>query len=76
MINLLFKVQKRAVRIITSSSYLAYAVPIFSNFKILNIYNIYNYQVLIIMLKHKKGLMPSIFNDVFIQNNTIQVASG
>ena len=66
-----FKVQKRAVRIITSSSYLAHTLPIFSNPKILNIYNIFNYQVLIFMLKHKKRLLPSIFNDMFIQNNTI-----
>ena len=67
----LFKVQKRAVRIITSSSYLAHTLPIFSNIKIPSIYNIYNYQVLIFMLKQKKGLLPSIFNNMFIQNNTI-----
>ena len=56
----LFKVQKRAVRILTSLSYLGHTLPIFSNPKILNIYNIYNYQILIFMLKHKKGLLPSI----------------
>ena len=67
----LFKVQKKAVRIITSSSYVAHTLSIFSNLKIINIYNIYNYQVLIFMLKHQKGLLPSIFNDMYIQNNTI-----
>ena len=67
----LFKVQKSVVRIIASPSYLAHTLPIFSNLEILNIYNIYNYQVLIFMLKHKKGLMPSIFYDIVIQNNTI-----
>ena len=54
-----------------SSSYLAHTLPISSNLKILNIYNIYNYQVLIFMLKHKKGLLPLIVNDMLIQNNTI-----
>ena len=67
----LFKGPKRAVRIITSSPYLAHTLPIFSIPKILNIYNIYNYQVIIFMLKHKNRLLPSIFNDMFIQNNPI-----
>ena len=50
------KVQKRAVKIITVS-YLAYTLPIcFFNLKIPNIYTIYNFQVLIFMLKHKKGI--------------------
>ena len=31
----------------------------------------YNYQVLIFMLKHTKGLLPSIFNEMLIQNTTI-----
>ena len=53
----LFKVQKRAVRIITSSSYLAHTLPICSNNKILNIYIIYNYQLLIFMLKHKTRII-------------------
>ena len=59
-ISSLLKVQKRALRIITSSSYLAHTLPILSIPKILNIYNIYDYQVLIFMLKHTKRILPSI----------------
>ena len=67
----LFKVQKRAVRIITSSSYLAYTLSISSNLTIPNIYNIYLYQILMFMLKHKKNVLPTIFNDTFIHNSTL-----
>ena len=61
----LFKVQKRAVRIIT------YSYNVFLKLLTAIIFIIYYYHVLIFMLKHKKGLLPPIFNDMFIQNNTI-----
>ena len=38
--------------------HLAHNIAYFSNLKIINIYIIYKYQMLIFMLRHKKGLLP------------------
>ena len=60
----LFKVQKRGVKIITSSSYLDHTLPIFSQNLKKYLTSIIFITVLIFMLKHKKGLLPSIFNEL------------
>ena len=66
-IKSLFKVQKRAVRIIKSASYLAHTRPIFHALNILNIYKIYEFKVSLFMYKMEMQLLPSLFSDMFVK---------
>ena len=61
LISTLFKLQKKAVRIIVSAPYKAHTRPIFDKLKILNIYNIYFYSVAMFMFKFNSGSLPVIF---------------
>ena len=54
----LIRLQKRALRIITGSSYLAHTAPLFAQKRILNIYDLYKLQVLIFMYKEKHNMLP------------------
>ena len=61
----ILKLQKSCCRLITGSSKRASSAPLF---KLLNIYpllDVYNYNVMLLMFKFKKGLLPDIFNDLF-----------
>ena len=64
-INLL---QKRALRIICNSHYIAPSRPLFIRCKVLNIFDISVYQSAIFMFQYSKGLLPKHFNSYF--NNT------
>ena len=57
--NRLFILQKRAVRIITHSEYLAHTKPIFSLLKLLNVYDLYNFQCAIFMYLCYNKLLPA-----------------
>ena len=54
----LFKLQKRAIRIVNHSPYLAHTSPIFYSLKLLNIYDIYKYQLGIFMFLCHRKLLP------------------
>jgi hypothetical protein len=64
----LVKLQKKIVRIIQSSTYRAHTAPIFLQLKILQLHKIYIYSVTMFMFKFVKGLLPNIFNDMFVRN--------
>ena len=70
-ISSLFKVQKRAVRIINASSYLAHTQPIFAKLNILNIYKIYKFKVALLMYKVEKHCVPKVVSDMFVKNADI-----
>ena len=61
----LLKLQKRAVRIIYGAKYREHTSPLFQNLKIMNLYNIYIYNILLIMFKHHHGKLPTIFDSFF-----------
>ena len=67
----LIKMQKRAVRIISSSSYKAHTEPIFKDLKLLNVTNIYRLNVLMFMYKLKHGILPNVFGGIFKKNSEI-----
>ena len=67
----LFKLQKRAVRVITSSAYLAHTSPIFFKLNILNIYKVYALKIIMLMYKYEHRLLPSSVQDMFVTNNFI-----
>ena len=64
----LFKLQKRIVRSITSSPYKTESIPLFKRLKLLTLKQIYKYRVNIFMFRFTKDMLPSIFQDMFIQN--------
>ena len=71
IISKVFKLQKRAIRIISNKPWRAPSNPIFDELKILPLHKIYIYKIGILMFKFNHDLLPSIFNKVFIKNSQI-----
>ena len=69
------KIQKRLLRIITSSDYLAHTAPLFKNCKILDIYQINKYMVAVFMYKYKNNDLPEVFKNMYATNDTIHTHS-
>jgi len=69
--NRLFKLQKRAIRIISHSSYLAHTAPSFSCLNILNIYKLYEFQCAIFMYMCHKNVLPGSLLMYFDVNSTV-----
>jgi hypothetical protein len=61
----LFKIQKRAIRIVSNSSYLCHTKPLFEKFKTLTISELYDKELGIFMYKYKKCMLPKSFDHVF-----------
>ena len=53
------------------SSYLAHTDPLFKQLKILKLHNLYLFQVGKFMFLFKKGLLPDVFNDMFLLTNQV-----
>ena len=67
----IFKLQKRALRIISNSSYLCHTKPLFENYNTLNIFELYNKELGIFMYKYKTGLLPQSFDNLFTELESI-----
>ena len=65
------KLQKRAIRVVAGAKFRANTAPLFKELNIMNVNNIYVYNVLIIMYKHHHGKIPDIFQPFFVRNNEI-----
>ena len=52
----IFKIQKKYCRIITFSDFRAHSEPLFKELNILNVYNMYKYQIALFMYKQLNGL--------------------
>ena len=65
----LFHLQKKTLRIITHSPPRAHTYPLFNKFKILNIFNIYKYQVSCFVFLHMQKLLPSPLSSLFVLNS-------
>ena len=65
----LFRLQKKALRIITHSPWRAYTYSLFNKFKILNIFNIYKYQVSCFVFLHMQELLLSPLSSLFVLNS-------
>ena len=62
-----FKLQKRALRIILNSSYLSHTKPLFEKYNTLNIFEIYSKEVGIFMYKYRKGFLLLSVDHVFTE---------
>ena len=68
--NKIVKLQKRAVRIITSSNYLAHSEPIFKKLYLLKLDDIYRIQLLKFIYKLINKQLPDYFNQNLLLYNT------
>ena len=71
ILSKIFKLQKRAIRIISNMPWRAHTSPLFDHLKILPLNKIYIYKIGTLMFKYSEDLLPAIFNDVFIKNSQI-----
>ena len=70
-LNRIYLLQKRAVRAITKSDYLAHSAPLFSRLNVLDIYQVNSSHVGKCMYKYQNRLLPSIFLDLFQTSSQI-----
>ena len=68
----LFKIQKKIVRILKSAPYLAETKPIFKELKLLPLNGVYRQRLNLFMFKFIKGMLPNMFNDLFIRNSDLK----
>ena len=64
----LIDLRKRDIKIVSRSSFDAYANPIFVNLRILKFEDIIKLQIGKVMYLYKNGLLPNSFNDMFLLN--------
>ena len=67
----LVKIQKRAVRIVKGAKRFDHTDPIFAELKILRISEIYVYSLQLLLYKYHHMLLPGIFADIFVSNDSI-----
>ena len=71
LLQKLFVLQKRAIRVITKSNYLAHTKELFLKLNILDVYSINNFQISVFMYSFTKELLPEIFKDYFTYNSDV-----
>ena len=67
----LIQMQKKVIRVLTSSKYNAESYPLFRQLKLLNVKEVYIYSTVSFMFKFVKGILPEIFNLLFKRNSEI-----
>ena len=67
----LVKLQKHAIRTVVGVQRYAHTLPLFTDLKLLNIKEIYVYCVQLFMYKYHRNILPSIFSDLYLRNNSI-----
>lgn len=70
-LNCLMVLQKRIVRIITHSNYLAHTNPLFMNLHLLNIFEINFFQIACFVYLFYNNDLPDVFHNFFVANNSI-----
>ena len=71
IVSKIFRLQKRAVRIISNKAWRAHTDPLFDELKILPLHKIYIYKIGTLMFKYRRDLLPTIFDNVFRMNSQI-----
>ena len=69
LLTSLFRLQKKALRIMTCSGYYAESDPLFKKLNILKLTQIYDTSIAVFMFKFIKGMLPSIFDDLFCRTS-------
>ena len=63
--------QKRALRIVSNSTYIAHTGPIFKELKLLKFHDIHSFQLGTFMFSFENSTLPSKFNNFFLLNSQI-----
>ena len=63
--------QKKAVRLITFSSFDAHSIPLFKKLSILKMNDLVEYYVAIFMFKYNNNLLPPVFQNFFVSVSNI-----
>ena len=71
LLGRLHKLQKRAIRIITNSSFLSHSKHLFIKTQNIAYFSTYEYNLGIFMFLYHKELLPDLFNSVFVKNMDI-----
>ena len=69
LLHPLFLVQKKIVRIITFSAFLAHTAPIFLNLRLLPLNKIVLHRTSVFMFKLMNNLLPNAMNSLIVRNN-------
>jgi len=69
----LFLLQKRILRIVCNTHFLAHSAPLFKQCKVLTIHNINYYCTGVFMFKYFKGLLPDLFAKMFVKQRDLHV---
>ncbi len=67
----IFKLQKKAIRIINNTDYLTHSKPMFHNLKTLNIYDINKLQTGLFMFRYNSNTLPNSFKAFFSKHSDI-----
>jgi len=70
LLESLFKLQKKVLRIMTCSGYYAESDLLFRKLNILKLTQIYTTSVAVLMFKYIKGMLPPIFNETLVTHNS------
>ncbi len=70
-LNRILKLQKRAVRIISNSSYLCHTQPLFERFNLLYIHYLYKKECCIFMYKYDNNILSKSFDNMFTNMESI-----
>ena len=62
---------KRALRIISHAGFKCHTQPLFCRYEILNIHQVNTYLCCMLMYKHKTGMLPHIYNALFMPSITL-----
>lgn len=71
LVNSIFLLQKRAIRIVCNTSYYQHTTPLFNELKLLAIFEIFKLQIGIFMYKWWNNLLPSNFSNQFTLTRSI-----
>ena len=61
----IYKLQKKAVRILSNSNYLSHSAPLFKKHNLLNVYDTYHLEICTFMYKHFTNHLPEVFRNYF-----------
>ena len=67
----IFKLQKKAIRVITKSNYMEHTSPLFLNSKLLKLRDINKLQLGCFMYQYTTNLLPKCFENYFINRNEV-----
>ena len=70
-LNIIYLLQKRAVRAVTNSEYRAHTAPLFTKLKILDIFQINTLDIAKFMFRYHNNLLPPLFLNLFMINSQV-----